>query len=83
MAEKISKILSPCISICQYDENGTCFGCLRTLKERKKWKKSETSNMWKEKNLNEIKERMQPQHRKSWEDTYIKKIERVLKNEKS
>ena len=83
MAEKISKILSPCISICQYDKNGTCLGCLRTLKERKKWKKSETSNMWKEKNLNEIKQRMQPQHRKSWEDTYTKKIERALKNEKS
>jgi len=33
--------------------------------------------------LNEIKERMQPQNRKSWEDTYVKKIERVLKNEKS
>ena len=56
MAEKITKILSPCISICQYDETGTCFGCLRTLKERKKWKKLKTSNMWKEKNLNEIKE---------------------------
>ena len=83
MAEKITKILSPCISICQYDETGTCFGCLRTLKEREKWKKLKTSNKWKEKNLKEIESRMQPQHRKSWEDTYIKKIERVLKNEKS
>ena len=42
MAEKITKILSPCISICQYDETGTCFGCLRTLKEREKWKKLKT-----------------------------------------
>ena len=47
MAEKISKILSPCISICQYDENGTCFGCLRTLKGRKKWKKPELVSLLK------------------------------------
>ena len=83
MTEKITKILSPCISICQYDESGTCFGCLRTLQERKKWKNLDTSNEWKEKNLKAIKIRMQPQHRKSWEDTYTKKIERVLKNEKT
>ena len=43
------------------------FWLFKNFKGKKKWK-PETSNMWKEKNLNEIKERMQPQHRKSWED---------------
>lgn len=31
------KIKSPCIDICQYDENHICIGCKRTKTEAKTW----------------------------------------------
>ena len=31
------EIKSPCIEICQYDENEICIGCKRTRKEAKSW----------------------------------------------
>jgi len=32
-------IQSPCISVCQYDSNGVCFGCRRTVNEAGNWSK--------------------------------------------
>ena len=29
---------SPCISVCEYDEQGYCLGCLRTEKEVRGWR---------------------------------------------
>lgn len=31
---------SPCISVCQMDENGYCIGCGRTIDEIRGWKRS-------------------------------------------
>ena len=34
MKKKFNKIVSPCISICQYDSENKCLGCMRTKDER-------------------------------------------------
>ena len=46
MKKKFNKIVSPCISICQYDSENICLGCMRTKDERIKWKKDETTDAW-------------------------------------
>lgn len=35
----MNEIKSPCISVCQYDSNGVCFGCRRTINEAGNWSK--------------------------------------------
>ena len=46
------KIVSPCISICKTDPvTGFCYGCARTIDEKKIWKNESTSSEWKLKNL--------------------------------
>ena len=44
MKKKFNKIVSPCISICQYDSANKCLGCMRTKDERIKWKKDKTTD---------------------------------------
>ena len=52
-------IVSPCISICKTDPStGYCYGCARTIEERKIWKNVETTDEWKKNNIKEIKERL-------------------------
>jgi len=31
------EVKSPCIEVCQYDDNEICIGCKRTRKEAKSW----------------------------------------------
>lgn len=51
-------IPSPCIKVCIFDqESGYCLGCSRTVEEVEKWGKSDTTNEWKEKNLEDLKTR--------------------------
>lgn len=83
MSENKKNIVSPCISVCQYDHEEVCMGCFRSTDERLIWKDTQTSNEWKEHNLAEIKQRMPEMHYKSWLKTYEKKKERVLRREKS
>ena len=33
----MEKVMSPCISVCQYDSKDVCFGCRRTKDEIGKW----------------------------------------------
>ena len=41
-------IISPCISICKTDPTtGYCYGCGRTIEEKKIWKFTETTDQWK------------------------------------
>ena len=55
----MSKIISPCISICKTDPvTGYCYGCARTNEEKRLWKQKDTDDKWKSKNLIEIKSRM-------------------------
>ena len=67
-------ILSPCISICKNDpETGFCYGCARTDKEKKIWKRPDTSNDWKKENLDSIVFRMGESQRKTFKDSYYAK----------
>ena len=55
----MSKIISPCISICKTDPvTGYCYGCARTNEEKRLWKQKDTDDKWKSKNLIEIESRM-------------------------
>ena len=64
-------IVSPCISICKTDPStGYCYGCARTVVERKIWKQLETSNEWKVNNIKEIKERLYGWQLDSFNESY-------------
>ena len=67
-------IISPCISICKTDPvTGYCYGCARTDDEKKTWKDPNTTNEWKEKNLSDIKERMDGWQLESFKESYAYK----------
>ncbi|MFK8032106.1 MAG: DUF1289 domain-containing protein [Gammaproteobacteria bacterium] len=55
----ISSTDSPCIGICQLDENNMCLGCLRTMSEISLW--SRLSSLQKAAVLLEIKGRQERQ----------------------
>ena len=69
------KVISPCISICKTDPStGYCYGCARTIEERKIWKNPDTTDQWKTNNIKEIKERLKGWQLKSFEESYEYKI---------
>jgi hypothetical protein len=69
------KIVSPCISICKTDyKTGYCYGCSRTDKEKIIWKNEKTSNDWKEKNINELIQRMTGWQVEAFKESYEHKI---------
>ena len=70
-------IISPCISICKTDPStGYCYGCARTIDERKMWKDTDTADEWKTNNLKEIKIRLS-----GWQlDSFIESYEYKIKN---
>ena len=48
-------IISPCISICKTDPvTGYCYGCGRSIEDKRNWKDEKTSDKWKINNLQEI-----------------------------
>ena len=68
-------IVSPCISICKADPStGYCYGCARTIEERKIWKNLNTTDQWKTNNIKEIKERLKGWQLESFEESYEHKI---------
>jgi len=69
-------IISPCISICKTDpQTGYCYGCGRNIDEKKMWKKQETSDNWKKKNLNKIQKRLSGCQLKKFKELNKNKIE--------
>ena len=54
--------------------SGYCYGCGRTIEERKIWKLPETSDEWKKDNISEIKKRLTGWQLKSFEESYTYKI---------
>ena len=69
-------IISPCISICKTDPStGYCYGCGRTIEEKKNWKLTETTDQWKKDNIIQIKKRLTGWQSKSFEESYTYKIE--------
>mgnify|MGYP001330318769 FL=1 len=70
-----TKIISPCISICKSNPaTGFCYGCARTDEEKKIWKNPDTTDLWKEKNLNILKTRMSESQLKTFKQSYEEKI---------
>jgi predicted Fe-S protein YdhL (DUF1289 family) len=71
----MSKIISPCISICKTDPvTGFCYGCARTEEEKKMWKDENTNNNWKSKNLELITSRMNGWQLEAFEKSYQYKV---------
>lgn len=69
-------IVSPCISICRTDpKTGYCYGCGRSNDEKKIWKSEETSDEWKNNNLEEIKSRLTGWQLESFNESYEYKIQ--------
>ena len=67
--------ISPCISICKTDpKTGYCYGCGRTIEERKIWKLDDTSDQWKKDNLEIIKKRLSGWQLESFLESYTYKI---------
>ena len=63
------KVTSPCISICKTDPlSGFCYGCGRTNEEKNTWKDENTSNEWKIKNLEDLKNRLSNWQLKAFEE---------------
>ena len=72
----ITKVISPCISICRTDPvTGYCYGCARTNEEKKLWKNESTTNDWKKQNLDTIQKRLNGWQLKSFNESYKNKIE--------
>ena len=68
-------IISPCISICKTDpKTGYCYGCGRDNEEKKTWKLENTTDEWKQKNLEIIKNRLNGWQLESFEESYEYKI---------
>ena len=82
-------IISPCISICKTDPStGYCYGCGRNNDEKKQWKQEETTDEWKQKNLESIRKRLSGWQLDSFNESYEHKInngislfKKSLKNE--
>ena len=69
------KIISPCISICKTDPvTGYCYGCARTIEEKKLWKDENTNDKWKFNNLNIITLRMEGWQLSAFKESYDHKI---------
>ena len=70
-----NKIISPCISICKTDPvTGYCYGCARTVVEKKLWKDENTSDDWKSKNLETITTRMEGWQLDTFKESYNHKV---------
>ena len=69
-------IISPCISICRTDpKTGYCYGCGRSNDEKKIWKAEDTTDDWKDNNINEIRSRLTGWQLESFNESYEYKIQ--------
>ena len=69
-------VVSPCISICKTDPlTGFCYGCGRSIGDKKMWKNEETNDEWKIENLIKIEKRLNGWQLKSFKESYKHKIE--------
>ena len=75
----ITKVISPCISICRTDPvTGYCYGCARTNEEKKLWKDENTNDQGKKENLKLITSRMQGWQLKTFEESYNHKKDKGI-----
>ena len=72
-------IISPCISICKTDPvTGYCYGCGRSIKDKRNWKDEKTSDEWKKNNLQEIKKRLNGWQLESFKESYDHKVNKGI-----
>ena len=72
-------IVSPCISVCKTDPiSGLCYGCARSIEDKKAWKDENTSNEWKLKNIEEIRNRLNGFVLEAFNESYKSKQETGL-----
>jgi predicted Fe-S protein YdhL (DUF1289 family) len=70
-----NKVISQCISICRTDPvTGYCYGCARTVEEKKLWKDENTNDVWKSKNLETIIIRMEGWQLDTFKESYQHKV---------
>ena len=75
----ITKVISPCISICRTDPvTGYCYGCARANEEKKLWKDENTKDQWKKENLKLITSRMQGWQLKTFKESYNHKKDKGI-----
>ena len=68
-------IVSPCISICKTDPStGYCYGCGRSNEEKRIWKLEETTEEWKNNNLEIIRKRLSGWQLDSFNESYDHKV---------
>ena len=68
-------IVSPCISICKTDPStGYCYGCGRSNEEKRIWKLDETTEEWKNNNLEIIRKGLSGWQLDSFNESYDHKI---------
>ena len=71
--------ISPCISICKTDPvSGYCYGCGRNNEEKIKWKDENTTDQWKNENLNVLRSRLKGWQLESFNESYKHKVENGL-----
>ena len=71
--------VSPCISICRTDPvTGYCYGCARSNEEKRVWKDPATSDEWKNKNIEEIQNRMTGWQLESFKESYDHKVNKGI-----
>ena len=74
-----NKVTSPCISVCKTDPiSGYCYGCGRTNEEKDIWKDENTSNEWKLKNIEELRNRLDGWQLEAFNESYKSKKETGL-----
>ena len=72
-------VVSPCISVCKTDPiSGFCYGCGRSSEDKKFWKDENTSNEWKLKNIEEIRNRLDGFVLEAFNESYKSKQETGL-----
>ena len=72
-------MISPCISVCKTDPlTGYCYGCGRTNEEKTIWKNPNTSNNWKEENLQILEKRLTGWQKDAFKKSYFCKKETGL-----
>ena len=68
-------IISPCITICKTDPvTGYCYGCGRSIEDKRIWKNEKTSDNWKKNNLIEIQKRLNGWQLESFKESYDHKV---------
>ena len=68
-------IISPCISICKTDPStGYCYGCGRSNEDKRIWKLEDTTDDWKNENIEIIKKRLTGWQLESFKESYAHKI---------